>query len=85
MSEISTDADLLRAYVQQGTESAFAELVTRHAAVAFRSALRQLAHEPHAAEDVAKAAFTLLARQAPRLLDHTSILGWLHTTAQPAA
>ena len=85
MPESSSDSDLLRTYVEHGREAAFSELVHRHIGLVYRSALRQLGGDSHAAQDVAQAVFTLLARKASRLLNHTSLVGWLHTTTRRIA
>lgn len=85
MTDSSSDSDLLRAYVEDGREAAFSELVVRHLGLVYRSALRQLGGDSHAAQDVAQAVFTLLARKASGLLNHTSLVGWLHTTTRRMA
>ncbi len=84
-TDSSSDSDLLRAYVEDGREMAFSELVQRHIGLVYRSALRQLAGDSHAAQDVTQAVFTLLARKAARLRNHTSLVGWLHTTTRRVA
>ena len=57
-----TDADLLRAYLLDRDDAAFGRLVARHARAARRVAYRHTRHE-QAAEDVAQAAFIVLARR----------------------
>lgn len=78
------DAHLLRAYTDQGSEDAFAELVRRHMDWVYSASLRMV-RDPHLAEDVTQAAFVALARSAPRLADHPVLSGWLHRTAQNIA
>ena len=78
------DAHLLRAYADQGSEDAFAELVRRHMDWVYSASLRMV-RDPHLAEDVTQAAFVALARSAPRLADHPVLSGWLHRTAQNIA
>ena len=75
-----SDAQLFRDYAQQGTETAFAELVQRHANLVYSAALRQV-ESPDAAADIAQAAFISLARGAkslaPTLPAEASLAGWL--------
>lgn len=78
------DAPLLRRYVRESSQEAFAELVHRHIDFVYATALRQ-AGSPARAEDVTQAVFTDLARKARRLLDRDELAGWLHTSARYAA
>jgi RNA polymerase sigma factor (sigma-70 family) len=79
------DSELLRDYVVHSSETAFAVLVQRYLGVVYRTALRQVSGNAHAAEDITQAVFTLLARKAPSLVGHDSLVGWLHTTARYVA
>ncbi|MEO6567976.1 MAG: sigma-70 family RNA polymerase sigma factor [Opitutaceae bacterium] len=74
------DAELLRRYVRDGKEEAFTELVNRHLNLVFRAAWRETGGDAHRAEDVSQMVFTLLARKAAILMDHTSLTGWLYVT-----
>jgi RNA polymerase sigma factor (sigma-70 family) len=76
------DNELLRQYVREQSESAFAELVGRHIGLVYSAALRQLSSDRATAEDVAQAVFTDLARKAPLLLLHSSLTGWLYTSTR---
>jgi len=58
-----TDCELLREYAESGSESAFAELVSRHIGLVYSVALRVVV-DPHFAEDVTQSTFTILAREA---------------------
>jgi hypothetical protein len=53
------DADLIREFVQDGSDTAFAELVQRHVDLVFSAARRQLG-DAHLAEEVTQSVFCLL-------------------------
>ncbi|MBI3851288.1 MAG: sigma-70 family RNA polymerase sigma factor [Verrucomicrobia bacterium] len=76
------DSELLRRYVRDRSEAAFAELVRRHLDLVYSSALRQINGDVHAAQDVAQAVFLDLARKAARLTRHSSLSGWLYTSTR---
>jgi RNA polymerase sigma factor (sigma-70 family) len=82
---MTEDSELLRRYAQEGSGATFAELVQRHINLVYASALRRVNGNTHLAEDVTQNVFTALARAAPRLLRHTVLAGWLHTTTRNAA
>src|SRR5688572_22596175 len=82
---MSGDAELLRRYVESGSDAAFAELVRRHLNLVYFAALRQVAGDPHRAEEIAQAVFTDLARKARRLTGRATLAGWLHTSTRFAA
>ncbi len=73
------DRELLRQYVKVGSEAAFAELMRRHLDMVYSAALRLVGGNRPLAEDVTQTVFTALARQAPSLLGHPTLAGWLHT------
>ncbi len=75
------DATLLADYVAHGAESSFEQLVSRHAALVYSSALRQVGR-PQLAEEVTQAVFCVLARKAKVLGKGTIISGWLYRTAR---
>jgi RNA polymerase sigma factor (sigma-70 family) len=75
------DTSLLRRFVEQRTENAFAELVRQHLNLVYFSALRQTNGDTHRAEDAAQATFVLLAQKADSLCKHPNLVGWLHTSA----
>src|SRR5829696_6870356 len=81
----ATDNELLERYVRDQAEDAFEELVRRHVNLVYSAALRQADGDPHEAEDVAQLVFVDLARKAPGLLRHSSLVGWLYTTTRFAA
>ncbi len=78
----ANDNELLGQYVREQSEDAFTELVRRHVRLVYSAALRQMNGDRHAAEDVAQAVFSDLARKAPRLLGHTCLTGWLFTSTR---
>ncbi len=82
---ISREMEFLRAFVEQGSESAFAELVRLRVSLVYFAALRQLGGDAHRAEDVTQVVFSTLASKAPSLIARTNLAGWLHTTTRYAA
>ncbi|MEO7413507.1 MAG: TonB family protein [Opitutaceae bacterium] len=79
------DAELLRRYVEEKNEGAFAELVRRHVNFVYACALRRVGGDAHLAEDVTQQVFTALAGDAARLSRRPILAGWLFTTARFAA
>jgi RNA polymerase sigma factor (sigma-70 family) len=75
------DRELLRAYVRDGSEEAFATLARRYLDLVYSSAMRQL-NDADQARDVAQAVFLLLARKAASLGPETVLAGWLYRTAR---
>ena len=74
------DADLLSAYANRQSEEAFGVLVERYVALVHSAARRQV-QNPHLAEEVTQAAFTILAQKARGLNQRTVLSGWLCRTA----
>src|SRR5580765_3087679 len=79
-----TDQDLLRAYSERRSETAFAELVRRHVDLVYSAALRMV-RDAHLAEDVTQGVFLALTKSAAQLTDRAVLSGWLHRTAQNLA
>jgi RNA polymerase sigma factor (sigma-70 family) len=79
-----TDQQLLRDYLQNHSETAFAELVRRHIDLVHSAALR-LVGNPQSAEDVTQSVFVALAKNATRLTQHPVLSGWLHCTTRNLA
>jgi RNA polymerase sigma factor (sigma-70 family) len=79
-----TDSQLLRAYAEERSEAAFAELVRRHMDFVYSAGLRMVC-DAHLAEDVTQGVFVALAKQAGQLTGHPVLSGWLHRTAQNIA
>jgi RNA polymerase sigma factor (sigma-70 family) len=80
-----SDAVLLRRYLGDGDEAAFAEVVRRYVGLVYHAALRQAGGDAHAAEDIAQTVFTLAARKAASLVRHETLAGWLYTTTRYTA
>ena len=78
------NAELLRQYAEQDSESAFAALVTRHVNLVYSAAVRKT-HNPHAAEEITQAVFIILAKKARALRRETVLSGWLYQTARLTA
>jgi RNA polymerase sigma factor (sigma-70 family) len=78
------DIQLLRRFVEDSSEPAFAELVQRHINLVYSVALRQT-RDPHAAQDVTQAVFVVLARKAHGLLRLRTLTGWLYQAARLTA
>ena len=78
------DMELLRAYATRDSEAAFETLVARHVHWVYSAALRQV-RDPQAAEEVAQAVFTILARKASSLKTGTIVGGWLFNAVRLTA
>jgi RNA polymerase sigma factor (sigma-70 family) len=79
-----SDEELLRAYAADGSESAFTELVRRHAGAVQAAALRQTGNR-ELAQEITHAVFLQLARKARSLRSNVVLLGWLLRAARFAA
>ncbi|HVU26400.1 MAG TPA: sigma-70 family RNA polymerase sigma factor [Verrucomicrobiae bacterium] len=78
------DMALLREFAETDSESAFAEIVSRHISLVHSAALRRT-RDPHLAEEITQAVFIILARKANKLPQHAVLSGWLYRAAQFAA
>jgi RNA polymerase sigma factor (sigma-70 family) len=74
------DLALLNEYANSKSEEAFGELVSRHLAMVYSSARRQVGES--LAADVTQAVFVLLARKAGNLPANTILTAWLLTTTR---
>jgi RNA polymerase sigma factor (sigma-70 family) len=75
------DIEVLRRFVEDDSEGAFATLVRRHIDLVYSAALRQT-RNPHAAEEVTQAVFIILSRKAKSLLRVGTLAGWLYQAAR---
>lgn len=82
---MTEDHELLRRYVEDRSEGAFAELVTRRVNLVYSVAVRQCGGDAHLAEDVTQKVFADLARKAAELAGRPVLSGWLYRSAQFAA
>ena len=78
------DSELLRQYVCEDSEPAFAVLVERNLNLVYSAALRKTGN-PEAAKEVAQAVFIILARKAHRLREGVLLSGWLYQAARLTA
>jgi RNA polymerase sigma factor (sigma-70 family) len=82
---MNDDVALLRCYVEEGSETAFRELVGRYLDLVYAAAMRRTQGDSHQAADIAQTVFTALAHQARRLVGHPALGAWLHTATRNAA
>lgn len=76
------DSLLLKQYVGDHSQTAFAALVQRHVNLVYSAALRQLGGDAHLAWDASQGVFLALAQNAGRLVHHGALTGWLYTTTR---
>lgn len=69
--------ELLRAYAQDHSESAFQELVNCYVDLVYSAAIRRVSGDRQLAEDVTQEVFTDLARKAAALPPNVTLGGWL--------
>jgi RNA polymerase sigma factor (sigma-70 family) len=80
----ANDADLLRQFVRERSQDAFAELARRHLDLVHSAALRQV-RSAQLAEDIAQSVFTDLARNAGKLKPGTVLTAWLYAVTRRTA
>lgn len=79
-----SDRDLLRDFIRDGSQTAFARLVERHLGLVYSVARRRV-RSPELAEEVAQSVFVDLAQQAGRIGSETPLVAWLHVVARRTA
>lgn len=82
---MSHDAELLRRYAEEHSESAFAEFVQRYASLVYSSALRRLGGDAHAASDVVQKVFVSVAHNVRKLMHCEHLSSWLFAATRNAA
>ena len=75
------DIELIREYVQRGSEAAFASLVQKHINLVYSAAVRHVTITAYA-EEITQAVFIMLARKAAALRSDTVLEGWLFNTTR---
>ncbi|HEX2854765.1 MAG TPA: sigma-70 family RNA polymerase sigma factor [Opitutaceae bacterium] len=82
---MTNDAQLLRRYLDERSQEAFAELVRRHIGWVYQAGLRRTGGRHALAQDVAQYVFSAVANHADALSRRESLAGWLYVTARYAA
>ncbi len=78
------DRELLRRYVEESNQDAFAALVRRHGELVL-AACRRVLSSAQDAEDACQATFLVLAQKAGKQQWQPSVAGWLYQTARKVA
>ncbi len=81
MEQHKSDWQLLKDYVERGSQSAFATLVERHVNFVYSTCLREV-RDAALAEDVTQVVFLILARKAAGLRETGTLSGWLYQTSR---
>jgi RNA polymerase sigma factor (sigma-70 family) len=81
---MTDELELLRKYVENASEEAFAEVVSRHIRMVYAAARRHV-RNAHEAEEITQAVFIILARKAGQLPRGTVLSGWLFRTTRLTA
>lgn len=79
-----SDGELLRLFLAQPEQSAFARLVHRHGTMVFHVCRRVLGHS-HDVEDAFQATFLILVQKAQQLQHRDTVGDWLHGVAHRTA
>jgi RNA polymerase sigma factor (sigma-70 family) len=78
MKKMTESQELLADYAENGSESAFRDLVARYVDLVHSAALRLVGGDREIAEDVTQVVFLQLARNADKLARDSFLGGWLH-------
>ena len=79
-----SDWQLLREYIEHGSERAFSQIVAKYIDLVHSAAVRQV-RDNQLAEEVTQVVFIVLAKKAKKLGANVILSGWLHKTARFAA
>lgn len=82
---MTNDTQLLRRYLDERSQDAFAELVRRHIGWVYHAGLRRTGGRRDLAQDVAQYVFTAVANEAEALARRETLAGWLYVTTRYAA
>lgn len=74
-----SETELLKAFKEERSEEAFAELVRRYAGLVYSVAKRRLANAA-LAEDITQIVFIRFAKTPPKVQSHAELAAWLHRT-----
>jgi uncharacterized protein (TIGR03435 family) len=74
--QFTDDSTLLRQYVEDNSDEAFAQVVSQHVNLVYSVALRQVGN-PHHAEEVTQAVFIILAKKAAQMRHDKALSSWL--------
>src|SRR6185312_10047891 len=83
--EMRETSQLLADYVENGSETAFRELVARYINFVYSTALRLVGGDTHLAEDVTQMVFISLAKKGRTLPSGVMLGGWLHQSTYHVA
>jgi RNA polymerase sigma factor (sigma-70 family) len=78
------DNALLREFLENHSDEAFASLVSNHINLVYSVALRQIGN-PHQAEEISQAVFIILAKKAKQLRHEKALSSWLFQTTRLTA
>ncbi len=81
---LPSDAELVRRYIADRDETAFAEIVRRHGSAVF-GVCRSVLGNGHDADDAFQATFLVLVRKAHRITFRPNIASWLFAVAMRAS
>jgi len=84
-TEMKSDSDLLRSYVQDNCSEAFTEIVRRNVNLVHSCVLRRIGGDAQMAEDITQKVFSDLARKSSKLANLSSVSGWLYVGANLAS
>src|SRR3954463_15173362 len=82
--QFTGDSALLRRYVENNSDEAFAEVVSQHINLVYSVALRHVGN-PHHAEEITQAVFIILAKKARQLRHDKALSSWLFQTTRLTA